>query len=424
MVRGKNTGMRFSILFSLLIYCSSTFAQVGNHNNVETNTPVLTKEEQVLDTLYEQLNDQHEKALKIENDLRERSVIKKTKASSVNAEAMPAEMNQMSKPESSGYAATKLVPVMEDFNQVQQAVKSNAISRSPLPIQQQQMDASVQYMEQVAPSSFEYHLSMYTSGNYDTKRIAHLNEAELLQPQHPTVQVQKTAYFIAIGDTLNTKVYLSKLKDQGHLSQDAIDYTHDVLLSVPPKGCLVTHGFDDSYGAYFNQQVNDLRPDVCVASLDFMQGAAYKTLLNTRNLKFSQISAIDTTFFDDFCRLNESKNIAVSLTLPREYLLSVKEKLFINGLTMTYNLQEPTLLFFTNENLWFNEFKKYTLNNTQTEKGRKLAANYLPMLLTLHHYYRVKGNTAREQELQKVIEKVSALSGKQTSIKSSQKKNK
>jgi hypothetical protein len=388
------------------------------------NAPVVNKTVQMQDTLTEQLDDEKDKALKIENDLRDRSTPKKAKASSENAEIPSEDVQQMSKKEVSGTASSQLSPVLEDFNNVQQSVKSNAISRSPSPIQQQQMDASVQYMEQVAPSSFEYHLSLYTSGNYDTKRIAHLNEAEMQQPHHSVVQAQKTAYYIAIGDTLNTKVYLSKLKEHGHLSQDAIDYTQDVLLSVPPKGCLVTHGFDDSYGAYFNQQVNEIRPDVCVASLDFMQGAAYKSLLHSRNLAFSQTPVIDTSFFEDFCRLNEAKNIAVSLTLPKEYLLSVKEKLFINGLTMTYSSQEPTLLFFTNENLWFNEFKKHTLNNAQTEKGRKLAANYLPLLLTLRNYYQVKGYTEREQELQKVIEKVSLLSGKQTKAKTVQKKYK
>lgn len=423
MVRVKFIDMRFLVGLSAFFYCSCPFAQVGNQNNVEMNAPVVNKTVQVQDTLTEQLNDTEEKALKIENDLRNRSTLQKAKSTSVNAEKSSEEIQQMFKQEATG-AASGLSPVVEDFNNVQQTVKSNAISRSPTPMQQQQMDASVQYMEQVAPSSFEYHLSMYTSGNYDTKRIAHLNEAEMQQPQHPVVQAQKTAYFIAIGDTLNTKVYLTKLKENGHLSQDAVDYTQDVLLSVPPKGCLVTHGFDDSYGAYFNQQINEIRPDVCIASLDFMQGTAYKSLMHSRNLTISKTHVIDTSFFEDFCRSNESKNIAVSLTLPKEYLLSVKDKLFINGLTMTYSSHEPTMLFFTNENLWFNEFKKHTLSNAQTEKGRKLAANYLPLLLTLRHYYQVKGYTEKEQELQKVIEKVSLLSGKQTKTTPAQKKNK
>jgi hypothetical protein len=415
--------MRFLIVVICMVVHSIAIAQVGQQNNSQINTPVSPSKEEMLDTLNLRQENVPETEFKSE-DLKEQTGNKKAKSAVVTKNSTSIETESVESSTKTLSSTGALIPVVSQFESVQQSVKSSAISRSPSPLQQQQMDASVKVMEQLNPSSFEYHLSMYTSGNYNTERIHHLNEAESFQPNHPVVQAQKTAYFIAIGDTLNATNYLNKLAENGWLTPDVIDYTKDVLLSVPNKGCLITHGFDDSYGAYYNQQVNAIRTDVCVASLDFMQGESYQELMQKRDLDFSQTNTIDTAFFDDFCLFNETKNFAVSLTVPKEYLFQIKDKLFINGLTLNYRLQEPAGLLETNEYLWNGKLNKTLLDKTLTEKGKSLSANYLPMLFTLKNYYNRKGYVQQELEIQVAIEKIAKLSGKSSLLKSSQKKNK
>ena len=131
-------------------------------------------------------------------------------------------------------------------------------------------------------------------------------------------------------------MYLEKLVESERLAGNVVQYAGDVLRSVPEEGILITHGFDDSYGVYYAQQNNLIRPDVTLMSLDFMQSEFYRESLKEDGYKLPKAEVIDVAYLNEFCELNADKKLSISLTTPKEYFKPMSGKLFVVGLVFEY----------------------------------------------------------------------------------------
>lgn len=277
--------------------------------------------------------------------------------------------------------------------------------RSPSFEQQQSMDDAVGYFAKNAPESFEYHYFKYTAGNYDLSLVEHLESAERLRPDNADVHVQKAAYHMIKNESIKALPYFSKLLNSGRLEKAVVTYAEDILLSAPENGTLITHGFDDSYGAWYVQQKKQKRKDVTLVSLDFMQSEEYRNTLKNKGYKIPSSKVIDVDFFVDFCSMNADKGVSVSMTTPKEYLIPVKSKLFVVGLVFEYH-NEDYNNFYKNDYLWNEELNKGVVNNAGSEKAKQLSSNYLPMLLQLRKVYEQRGEMDKMKEVDEASDKV------------------
>jgi len=276
--------------------------------------------------------------------------------------------------------------------------------RSPNLIQQMEMDKVVSSLEANSPNSFEYHYFKYVAGNYDISLINHLNEAEKLRPKNVDVLVQKTAYNIITENKSVANRYLIKLLFYKKLTQNVANYAEDILLSVPQNGTLITHGFDDTYGALFMQS-KGVRKDVQLISLDFLQSDAYRNTLRKKGYQIPKGEVVNTQFFKEFCRMNPSKKLAVSVTTPKEYLREVAQKMYLQGLVMVY-ADYAKENFAQNDFLWHTKLKKQVVVNASDEKSKQLSANYLPMLFILRKGYNSSGEYAKVKEIDRAIDAI------------------
>lgn len=272
--------------------------------------------------------------------------------------------------------------------------------RSPSADQQLQMDQAVGFFESNSPNSFEFHYFKYVSGNYDVSLVNHLEEAEKLRPNNADVQVQLAAYNMIKRNKDSALVMLEKLKTAGRLSDNVLHYSEDILLSVPKNGVLITHGFDDSYGAWYKQQESGVRSDVSIISLDFLQSAHYRALLKEDGFVMPESETINIAYLKQFCQLNSAKALSISLTTPKEYFKDIQSKLFITGLVFEYH-EEVFNNFHRNDELWNEILKKHLVDNATDEKAKQLSSNYLPMLLQLRKVY---AQTEEEVKLKDVDE--------------------
>ncbi|MES2799227.1 MAG: hypothetical protein V4638_04365 [Bacteroidota bacterium] len=295
------------------------------------------------------------------------------------------------------------------------AAKKSRTQRTPTSYNQKQMDVSVDILEKSAPNSFEYHLFTYLAGNYNVDLIEHLNKAEKLQANSTEVLTQKAAYFIIKQEGSKALSYLEKLVGAKTISKDVLNYAEDLLRSVPQNGYLITHGFDDTYGALYQQLKKKVRADVTIVSLDLLQSDYFRTQLKKKGLKFPERTTIDVDFLKQFTELNEQSNLSLATTVPKEYLAQIASKLFVTGLVFTYSASGNFDNYTKNKELWSNELKKYGINDVQTDKGKQLSANYLPMLLQLAN----SGALLKQdvKELDKVIDKIAKQSNKTEQVK-------
>lgn len=302
------------------------------------------------------------------------------------------------------------------FEQSKGMASRQRIQRTPTVSQQRAMDEAVTSLEKSAPNSFEYHYYKYLAGNYDVSLIDDLDQAEKIRPNNADVQVQKVAYHHIKKENSKTKEYLNKLVASNRLNEKLKYYAEDLLLSVPKNGTLVTHGFDDTYSVLYAQLQLNVRTDVRVISLDMLQSEAYKETLKKEGYKFPSGSVIDVSFFSKFAAMNESKNIAVSLTTPKEYFKSIQGNLYLSGLVFEYHKEDYDNLH-RNQTLWDKKLKKYAVNNATDDKLKELSSNYLPMLLLLYKNYKENGEQAKLEEIDSALSKVSVQCGKYETVK-------
>lgn len=289
--------------------------------------------------------------------------------------------------------------------------------RSPLTAQQKKIEELVRQLEVSKPNSFEYHYFKFLSGNYNLELIDNLNKAEELKPNNSDVHVQKIAANLILNNNSIAKDYLKKIEKSGRLNKEILYFAHDMLESIPKNGTLITHGFDDSYSAYYENIVNQNRTDVTIINLDFLQSASYRSKLKKDGYSLPSSEVVDVSYFKAFCKLNESKKLYISMTVPKDYLKVVVNNLYINGLTMHYsNAKED--VFTVNETLWNNKLNKTPLQKTLTNsKAKRISSNYLPMLIVLKEGYKNSGDSKKEKEITERINDIAVQSSKTNSVK-------
>jgi hypothetical protein len=307
----------------------------------------------------------------------------------------------------------KTLHVFSAFSMVLQNSKFNKFQRTPLAAEQSEMDAKVKQLELISPNSWEYQLAYYAAGNYNLDRSPALEKAYQMNPENLEVQKQYVSFKYMNGDTVSAQNALSLMSVNDLISLEVERYTSDVLTSCTMNSTLITHGFEDTYGVLFNQFSHQLRSDVKVISLDFLQSPQYRKVLEEKGYILPKSTKIDVGYLSQFCYLNTEKELFLSVTIPRSYLDPLSKKLFPVGLTFQYVDAPSEDLPVRQENLWFYQLNKYGLN--EGEERSKFAMNYMPLLMYLEAKYIQEGN---EVLLLQIRESMDYILGKKVIKKS------
>lgn len=265
--------------------------------------------------------------------------------------------------------------------------------------QSNEMEDLLRDLSSQSPASFESYLFYYLNGQNDLTRSKALLKANELNPSDVQVQEEMLTYYILMNQSDETRQTLLSLSQKDVYSESTEFYGQDMINSAPSNSILITHGNEDSYGALYAQKVKREREDVEIISLDWLTSPQYRTNLKTKGWKLPTSDFIDTKHLQEFCELNKDKTIAISMTLPKEYLIPILDKLYVSGLVFEY-LDVPTDLSLRNQELW-----KKTLNKKLIESEDKgLVNNYLPMLFQLKKIYQTDGNTEAVNDIDRAIQ--------------------
>ncbi len=304
-----------------------------------------------------------------------------------------------------------------EFSKAKAASSTQRNQRTPSKEQQQIMNKQVEDLEEIAPNSFDYNLMYYSSGNYDVSRESELIKAEEQQPENTDVIKFRAANAIVKGDTIEAKSYLRKLEEKQIIQPETVSYTQDVIISSGTNSTIVTHGFNDSYGTYFNQFNQNLAPNTTVISLDFMQSESYRNVLKKKGYELPKQKTVDVPYLKSFCELNQQKNIALSMTIPKEYFEPIKDNIFVSGLIFEY---KPTLSqqsYQKLESLWNQKLNKKVINQFISPLSNSFSLNYLPMLIYLEEYYQNTGDKTKTMEIKTDIDRVRKKAGISNQLK-------
>ncbi len=380
--------MKFLLLFiSIFGLTNLVFAQANVNTTIQNNNSNATNSKEEIIIAPSSVPEEKE------NDLEE-VTLKKTVASEKSANSKQIEMKTNT-----------------SFLKNKKLAATQITSRTPTLEQQAEMNTAIDYYKLNAPESFEYHYFTYIAGNYNLDLIMHLEKAKELKPTNSDVIVQMAAYHTIISDTSASTKELSQLVQMGKIEADVLTYDNALLNSVSTNGVLLTHGFDDAYGSFYLQQNNNVRNDVKIVSLDLMQSKVYRDSLKKDGFQIPNSQVVDVQFFQDFCAQNQSKNLNLSLTFPKPYLQPQINQLEVQGLV--YVFKDPSKnMASENQKIWKTLSLSKSFENVNTEKGKQLTANYLPMLFYLRDLYEKQNKKNEIPPIDKAIEKIGIQTNK------------
>jgi hypothetical protein len=312
-------------------------------------------------------------------------------------------------------SASTMEVLNQNFSSVYDEIRMQGNQRNPTLEQQEELNKTLQTIEKIDSNSFDYHIMKVKAGNYEVNNFYHLAKANQLNALNIEVQRQLLAYYTISADTTSMKLTLDNQFKNKQIPTEHIDYGSDVINSLPLNSTIITHSFDDSYSILFHQLSNQERQDVTVINLDFCQSKNYRDLFVKKGYQIAYDGKIDTKFLADFVVQNPSKNISLAMTLPKDYFLNQTKALAICGLVFVPG-NEMSLEDF-NQALWETRLSKKVLF-TETELGKRLSKNYLPLLLNISQYYQEKNQLDKKREIDDWINKI----GKKTNVSDQLKK--
>lgn len=397
--------MRTVLLFGSLLFTLVLWAQT------ETPNPKEEKSNFIYNNAEPELKEvEKEKSSKdIEGKKDEikgrNAVLKKSKSKSV----APAPVSNQQKIKIS----QQLYQEYDDVREQSQSPRSRTISLE----NQKNLNKIVDKMESNNSMSFEFNLAKYVNGNHDLANFQYLEKAYKQQSSNQEVVQLMIAYYEISSNKSKRKEFSKKLKDLNVFSKETYAYVKNVLNSVPVNGILVTHGSLDTYPLYVLMDVEGVRTDVRVVSLDFLQSETYRNkITNAGVLLPSNHSAINTNYLREFCDLNKFKALYLSFTIPKNYFEGIKSNLYASGLVFQYSVKKLNNMEAVI--ISWNKFDKgiFEKQTQPNNESKELISNYLVPLILLKKYYQKENNFGKAEEMGAYISKLAEWKSKEKTV--------
>lgn len=273
------------------------------------------------------------------------------------------------------------------------------------------MKQSAQLYANMLPESFEKHFYTYLLSKYDPKQFSELEQAAKLEPNKTEVQQELVAYGVAVNNQELADSVTVEMIAQNKITGGLLSYATDLVNSVPTNGTLLLHGYTELIPVNYEKKTLG-RGDLELISVDLMQSLDYQASLTSKGYVMPNSTFVDTAFIQNFCALNVSKNIYMSMSFPKEYFQGISSALNTVGLTFAYD-QSSSLDYNTwNSSLIETKWKKQELGIAKDQQSDALSANYLPALISVAKIYEEYNKTEEVKEINHIIMSVATRSRK------------
>ena len=296
---------------------------------------------------------------------------------------------------------------VNDYKTIRTKTRSNAYARSPSEGAQQLLDKNVQEIQSIAPESIEAEILYYDAGNYNADRASALQSSLEKDAENEEALTLWVANSLVLGDTIQAFATLKKMEALNYIPRDVLCYAKDLFASVPKNAILITHGKWDTYGFVYEQMYGSENQQSLNVSLDLLQSPQYRKLLKRKGLMLPEGKRIDVEYFKALCEINDERQFAFSMTIPKEYLVSFAKQMIPNGLVFLYPSSDEVDQVVANNEAYLDSFLFMDCGQMENNSLVGLNANYLPMLMLLEQQYENdKGSNVKLSQVQKHREKL------------------
>ncbi|MNU63825.1 hypothetical protein D3C71_530830 [compost metagenome] len=292
--------------------------------------------------------------------------------------------------------------------------KHQLYRRSPSDLESSKMKQSAQLYADILPGSFEKHFYAYLVSKYNPKQFQELVQAAKLNPDKTEVQQELAVYGFATNNQQLADSVTLQMISQNKITDGVLNYAADLVNSVPSNGTLLLHGYTELIPANFEKNTLN-RSDIELISVDLMQSVDYQQNLSEKGFVIPNSTYVDTAFVQEFCSLNVSRNIYLSMSFPKEYFQGISQSLSPVGLTFGYKLNRFDYNAW-NANLIQSVWQKNKLGISQDAQSDALSANYLPALISIERLYQEYNKSEEAKEMSTLILNVATRARKTSQL--------
>jgi hypothetical protein len=303
-------------------------------------------------------------------------------------------------------AATPKGKSEESFIAPESKKASDAEMASPIP---SSADFSVSGGASQSFYSSEAAINSFSNSNYDLTNSTTLFTVAKQQPENIAVQKQLMAYYVITNQNDQFDSIAEKVSVKENRKDSDYAYFEDVCSSVSENSTLILHGVTD-FNLNFQKRECYTSKNIELISFEYLPSKNYQQQLINKGFILPQKTEYNPDYIKEFCELNQSKNIYLSMTFPKDYFKPIQKNIVPVGLTFHYGYTtDPNT---TNIQLWEKDWKTSITAEQMTSFSDGLSKNYIPTLLVLRNYYKQLGFL---NEVQLINEKIELI-GKRANI--------
>jgi len=135
-----------------------------------------------------------------------------------------------------------------------------------------QLEAIVAQMAESIPESSQLHYARFLLNPFAQESFSDLETAYQSRTMgQQQLELDYISYLKLTGQQAELKKQLVGLKAKELFNSVEMEYNHNVLISVPKNGIVLTHGNSDTFPLLIWQEVEGLREDVKVVNIEWLQ---------------------------------------------------------------------------------------------------------------------------------------------------------
>jgi len=259
----------------------------------------------------------------------------------------------------------------------------------------------------IDPNSFEYQLVAYENRFMTDEGFQFLNKAAKLRPENIDIQDDLAAQALMAGEFSDMRRHLQLLRNSGKFNASLMGFHKSLLSGLAPNSIILTHGYVDTYSLLILQELDGLRKDVEILSVDHLINADYRE----KALEILGVPAQVNIPGEPYLAIEllsemSSRKIYVATTFPEFWLRGHQNTLYFEGLAFRWSPIIPFEIFDP-----VNYLEK-NIDLASIRANAEISKNYLPLLIQVRNTAKITGRMGLAENCDELIRNIAANSNK------------
>lgn len=275
---------------------------------------------------------------------------------------------------------------------------------------------------EAVPKSFEGNILKYKGSQYD--EVKYLYKAYEINPNDKRTYQSMMIEAELLTNVTEREKFANLMFQNNMVSSGILNWGYNLLAGLDSNAIIITHGDNDTYGAYLNQAGNNFRKDVLVLNSYMLMKDEYRKKIFQKlgmedqfepSSDLKSMENWEAKMKGNIKKLIEHSNRSFYVTNTNDEKMfgGYKDDFYLTGLNYKYsksNLDNTSIIRNNVENKYKLDYLDvsfaFDISQRIVERSH---GQYLASFIKLHNHYRLSGENDKATKLKQRILKIAKL---------------